>query len=124
MTNKKWDKPTPKASVCPVCEKAELIEVDNIVSEVDGYVFIEKGQRCAECGEEFIHEKDAQRTIEVAKKLGVWPQPLKLHRSLSKSGRGLVLRIPSDLEKDLKLKSGEYVSISKIGSRIIIETED
>ena len=124
MTNKKWDKPTPKASVCPVCEKAELIEVDNIVSEVDGYVFIEKGQRCAECGEEFIHEKDAQRTIEVAKKLGVWPQPLKLHRSLAKSGRGLGLRIPSDLEKDLKLKSGEYVSISKIGSRIIIETED
>ena len=124
MTNKKWDKPTPKASVCPVCEKAELIEVDNIVSEVDGYVFIEKGQRCAECGEEFIHEKDAQRTIEVAKKLGVWPQPLKLHRSLSKSGRGLVLRIPSDLEKDFKLKSGESVSISKVGRRIVIEPEE
>ncbi len=109
---------------CPVCEKGGLIEVDNIVSEMDGYVFVEKGQRCTECGEEFIHEKDAQRTIEVAKKLGVWPQPLKLHRSLSKSGRGLVLRIPSDLEKDLKLKSGESVSISKVGSRIIIEPED
>ena len=120
------NKPTPEASnsLCPVCEKGELIEVDNIVSEMDGYVFIEKGQRCTECGEEFIHEKDAQHTIEVAKKLGVWPQPLKLHRSLSKSGRGLVLRIPSDLEKDLKLKSGESVSISKVGSRIIIEPED
>ena len=124
MTNKKWDKPTPKASNCPTCEKGELIEVDNIVSEMDGYVFVEKGQRCTECGEEFIHEKDAQRTIEVAKKLGVWPQPLKLHRSLSKSGRGLVLRIPSDLEKDFKLKPGESVSISKVGSKIIIEPED
>ncbi len=114
MTNKK----------CPVCEKGELIEVDNIVSEMDGYVFVEKGQRCTECREEFIHEKDAQRTTEVAKKLGVWPQPLKLHRSLSKSGRGLVLRIPSDIEKDFKLKPGESVSISKVGSKIIIEPED
>lgn len=92
MTNKK----------CPVCEKGGLIEVDNIVSEIDGYMFIEKCQRCTECGEEFIHEKDAQRTVEVAKKLGVWPKPLKLHRSLSKSGRGLILRIPSDLEKDFR----------------------
>lgn len=97
--------------------------MDNIVSEIDGYVFIEKGQRCSDCGEEFIAEKDAQRTIEVAKKLGIWPQPLKLHRSLSKSGRGLVLRIPADLEKDLKLKPGEAVSISKVGNKIVIEPE-
>lgn len=114
MTNKK----------CPACEKGELIEVDNIVSEIDGYVFIENGQRCIECGEEFINEKDAQRTIEAAKRLGIWPQPLKLHRSLSKSGRGLVLRIPSDLEKDFKLKPGESVSISKVGRRIVIEPEE
>ena len=114
MTNKK----------CPACEKGELIEVDNIVSEIDGYIFIEKGQRCTECGEEFIHEKDAQHTIEVAKKLGIWPQPLKLHRSLSKSGRGLILRIPADIEKDFKLKHGEPVSISKVGNKIIVEPED
>ena len=65
MTNKK----------CPVCEKGDLIEVDNIVSDVDGYVFVEKGQRCTECGEEFIHEKDAQRTIEAPKN---WVYGLRL----------------------------------------------
>jgi hypothetical protein len=92
-----------KWRLCPACEKHSLVEVDNITSEMDGYVFMEKGRRCSECGEEFINEKDAQRTIEAAKKLGIWPQPLKLHRSLSKSGRGLVLRIPSDIEKDFKL---------------------
>ncbi|MBI2076582.1 MAG: AbrB/MazE/SpoVT family DNA-binding domain-containing protein [Candidatus Aenigmarchaeota archaeon] len=113
-----------KNKKCPMCEKGMLLEVDNIVSEMDGYIFIEKGQRCTECREEFIHEKNAQRTIEVAKKLGIWPQPLKLHRSLSKSGRGLVLRIPSDLEKDFKLKAGESVSISKVGNKIVIEPED
>lgn len=76
-----------KNKKCSMCEKEKLIEVDNIISEMDGYIFVESGQRCTECGEEFIHEKDAQHTIEVAKKLGIWPQPLKLHRSLSKSYR-------------------------------------
>lgn len=108
--------------ICPVCE-GSLIEVDNIISELDSYVFVEKGQRCIKCGEEFIHEKDSQHTIETAKKLGIWPQPLKLHRSLSKSGRGLVLRIPADLEKDFGLKPGESVSISKVGKKIVIEPE-
>jgi len=28
------------------CEKGHLIEVDNIVSDMDGYVFVEKGQCC------------------------------------------------------------------------------
>ena len=109
---------------CPVCEKGELKEVDSIVSEIEGYVFIEKGEYCTACGEEFICEKDAQRTIEIARRLGVWPKPLKLHRSLSRSGRGLVLRIPSDLEKELKLKAGEEIAISKIGNKIILEPED
>ncbi|MBI4895916.1 MAG: hypothetical protein HY831_05480 [Candidatus Aenigmarchaeota archaeon] len=106
------------------CEKGEMIEVDNIISEIDGYVFIEKGVRCSSCGEEFINEKDAQKTIENAKKLGIWPEPFKMHRSLSKSGRGLVLRIPSDIEKDLKLKPGESVAISKVGNKLIIEPEE
>ena len=109
---------------CPKCLKGDLIKVADIVSEIEGYVFIEKGYRCGHCNEEYIDEKDSQRTIEVARKLGIWPEPLKLHRSLSKSGRGLILRIPSDLEKDLKLKEGEEVAISKVGRKIIIEFED
>ena len=109
---------------CPKCAKGGLIRVDNIVSEIEGYVFIEKGYRCSHCNEEYVDEKESQRTIEVARKLGIWPQPLKLHRNLSKSGRGLVLRIPSDIEKDLKLKEGEEVAISKVGRKIVIEFED
>ncbi|MBI3412553.1 MAG: hypothetical protein HY051_00540 [Candidatus Aenigmarchaeota archaeon] len=108
---------------CPICEKGELVKAEDIVSEIEGYVFVERGERCTACGEEFISENDAQRTISIARKLGVWPEPLKLHRNLSKSGRGLVLRIPSDLEKGLKLKAGSHISISKIGHKIIIEPE-
>ena len=110
-----------KRKLCPVCKKGEMIEVGNIASNIGGYVFIEKGERCLECGEEFINEKDSQRTIETAKKLGVWPEPMKLYRTLSKSGGTLVLRIPSDLERQLHLKSGEEVIITKIGSKIVVE---
>lgn len=31
-----------KEKICPVCEKVKLIPADDIVSEVDGYVFVEK----------------------------------------------------------------------------------
>jgi RNA polymerase subunit RPABC4/transcription elongation factor Spt4 len=60
-----------KEKICPVCEKGRLIPVEDIVSEIEGYIFVEKGERCTSCGEEFI----------------------------SKSARGTVLRIPSDIEK-------------------------
>jgi len=112
-----------KDKTCPACENGKLVGVDNIISDIDGYVFVEKGERCTACGEEFINEKDAQAMVENSRKLGVWPVPLKLHRNLSSSGRGLVLRIPSDIEKDLRLKPGEAVSISKVGNKIIIEPE-
>lgn len=109
---------------CPVCEKGELIKANDIVSEINGYLFIEKGDRCETCGEEFIDEKDSKKTIEIARKLGVWPEPLKLVRTLSESGGTLVLRIPTDLERQLNLHTGGEVSISKIGNKIVIEPHE
>lgn len=107
---------------CPLCEKGELIEVDDIVSEIEGHFFIEKGTRCDKCGEEFIPEKVSQKTIEIARRLGIWGEPLKLHRKLSKSARGTVLRIPTDIEKSMHLKGEEDVLISKIGkNKLLIE---
>ena len=50
---------------CPKCAKGGLIRVDNIVSEIEGYVFIEKGYRCSHCNEEYVDEKESQRTIGV-----------------------------------------------------------
>ena len=113
-----------KRKVCPSCGKGELIQVSDIISEFGGYVFVEKGERCTACGEEFPYEEDSQRTIEAARKLGVWPEPLKLYRKLSKSGRTLVLRIPSDLERQMQLKQETEVAITKIGNKIVIEKEE
>lgn len=109
-----------KEKICPVCEKGKLVPADDIASEIEGYVFVEKGERCTSCGEEFIPEKEGQKMINVARKLGIWEKPLKLYRKLSKSARGTVLRIPSDIQKNLGLKGTEEVAISKVGERKIV----
>ncbi len=62
--------------------------------------------------------------IKVARRMKIWGKPLKLYRKLSKSGRGTVLRIPADLEKNLDIKGDEVVIISKVGkNKILIEIE-
>lgn len=107
---------------CPVCEKGELAKVNDVVSEIEGHFFVERGERCSRCGEEFVSEAQGQKTIEIAKRIGVWGSPLHLHRKLSRSARGMVLRIPSDIEKEMKLKGSENVLISKIGrNKLLIE---
>ena len=111
--------------VCPICENGTLQPVDDILSELSGYVFIEKGERCSGCGEEFLAEEESERMIRIARKLNIWGQPLKLYRKLSKSSGGTTLRIPSDLEKNMDLKGNEAIEISKIGLRkILIEIVD
>ena len=106
---------------CPACEKDSLTKVEDINFEVEGYMFILKGERCNTCKEEFPYEAETQKAITAAKKAGVWSEPLKLYRHLSKSGNGLVFRIPSDLEKQLKLDENVEIAISKQGKKIIIE---
>ena len=107
---------------CLICNNGEMIKVEDITLEIEGYIFIVKGERCTECNEEFPYEEETQKTIITAKKLGVWSEPLKLYRHLSKSGGGLVLRIPADIEKQLKLSDDTEIEISKVGNKIIIET--
>ena len=108
---------------CHVCN-GKLAPVDNIEFNLDGHTFVVKGERCTNCGEEIIGEAEGQRMIELARKAGVWGKPLKLHRKLTKSGRGTVLRIPTDLEQNLKLKGNERVAISKVGEKkFLVEIE-
>ncbi|MFQ5621277.1 MAG: hypothetical protein ACE5FT_05525 [Candidatus Nanoarchaeia archaeon] len=104
---------------CPICE-GNIVKVEDIVNDLDSYLFVVKGDRCNKCGEEFIAEDEGQRMINIARRLGIWGEPLKLHRKLSKSARGTVLRIPSDIEQNLHLKGNEEVSISKIGNKKIL----
>lgn len=108
---------------CRLCEKGNLVKVDDITLEVEGYIFIVKGERCTNCNEEFPYQEETQKTISVARNLGIWPESMKLYRHLSKSAGGLMLRIPSDLEKQLKLNENIEISITKIGNKIVIEPQ-
>ena len=108
---------------CLVCGTGSLIKVEDIILDMEGYVFVVKGDRCDKCNEEFPYEGETQRVVVAARKLGVWPEPLKLYRHLSKSGGGLVFRIPGDLERQLKLDENVEVSITKIGNKMVVEPE-
>src|SRR3989475_10873103 len=110
-----------RSARCPKCGGRRLVPVDGITSEIEGYALGDQGLRCAACGEEFIPEEDSQRMIRVARRLGIWGEPLKLRRKLSRSGRGTVLRIPTDIERSLHLRGDEQVLVSKAGKKIIIE---
>ncbi|MBI2498953.1 hypothetical protein HYV88_01785 [Candidatus Woesearchaeota archaeon] len=52
---------------CPSCEKGELIKVDNVIMEIENYVFVVKGERCTKCDEEFPFEDETQKMIEASK---------------------------------------------------------
>ena len=108
---------------CLICEKGNLEKVEDIAFEVEGYVFILKGERCTHCQEEIPYEADTQGAIIISRRLGIWPEPLKLYRHLSKSGGGLVFRIPADLEKQLKLDENTEIEITKVGNKIVISPE-
>ena len=45
---------------------------------------------------------------------------LKLKRTLSESGRSLVLRIPKDIERSLSLKAGDSVHLWVEDGKIVI----
>src|SRR3989338_6930561 len=103
---------------CLNCEKGILEKAEDIILQISGYVFVTRGDRCSFCQEEFPDEKETERAIAAAKKLGVWPEPLKLHRHLSKSAGGLILRIPSDIERQLDLDENTEITVSKVGDKI------
>src|SRR3989338_2323995 len=106
---------------CQICNKGLLEKAEDIILEIECYVFVVRGERCNKCNEEFPYEDETQRTITIARKLGVWPEPLKLYRHLSKSGGGLIFRIPSDIERQLELNESVEITITTLGNKIVIE---
>ncbi|MBS3145849.1 hypothetical protein J4414_03545 [Candidatus Woesearchaeota archaeon] len=109
--------------LCKDCNKGNLEKIGDIILDIEGYIFVVNGLRCTHCKEEFPSPSETDKVIAAARKLGVWPEPLKLYRHLSKSGGGLIFRIPSDLEKQLKLNENIEIAISKVGNKIVIEPE-
>jgi YgiT-type zinc finger domain-containing protein len=109
---------------CPICKKGTRADVDDIDYAFGDHHVIIKGERCTSCGEEFFGMPELERIARTGRRLGMWGSPMRLQRKLSRSGRGTVLRIPVDIEQEMKLKGNERVTISKAGKRkILIEIE-
>jgi hypothetical protein len=106
---------------CPSCENGKLLSVEDLLSNFEGYVFVEKGFRCASCAEEFVPEEEGQKTIAAARKLGLWGEQLKLYRKLVKTAKGIILRIPNDMQRNLRLTGDEEIAISKVGRKLVID---
>ena len=113
---KSWD-----GRKCPICKTGRLAPVNDITSDLGGYIFVEKGHRCTYCKEEIIGEGEAEKTIEAAKKLGVWELQMKLERKLTKTARGIILRVPNDVQKGMKLTGNEGIEIHWAKNRLVVD---
>ena len=105
---------------CPVCGKGKLRR-GKIREQMFGVDLGEyPAEICDVCGESFV-DQNAMKKIEArAKKLGLWGLAKKV--SIAKSGNSLVVRIPSELARFLRLKGGEDALVRPEGrEKIVVE---
>lgn len=77
---------------------------------------------CPACGETFLDDAAMEELESRAKAAGIWGLGKKL--KIVKSGNSLVLRIPSDVAKFMKLKAGKEVYLHPDGDdRLVVDTE-
>jgi len=105
---------------CPICKKGKRIIVDDILYELGTKKLLLKGERCTFCKEEFFGDAEHEKLYKLRQEQNVWEGSIKLHRKLSRSGRGTVLRIPTDIEQTMHLKGTESVIISQVGKRKLL----
>ena len=105
---------------CPVCGKGKLRR-GKVREQMFGVDLGEyPAEICGSCEESFV-DQEAMRKIETrAKELGLWGLAKKV--SIAKSGNSLVVRIPADLARFLKLKGGEDALVRPEGrEKIVVE---
>src|SRR5437870_9245171 len=108
---------------CPACGKGELHR-GKVREQMFGVDLGEyPAEICDSCGESFVDQK-AMRKIEArAKELGLWGLAKKV--SIAKSGNSLVVRIPAELARFLKLKGGEDALVRPEGrEKIVVELSE
>ena len=105
---------------CPVCGKGQWHR-GKVREEMFGVNLGEyPAEVCDSCGESFV-DQDAMKKIEArAKEAGLWGLAKKV--SIAKSGNSLVVRIPAELARFLKLKGGEEALVRPEGrEKIVVE---
>ena len=108
---------------CPACGKGELHR-GKIREQMFGVDLGEyPAEICDSCGESFVDQKAMRRIEARAKELGLWGLAKKV--SIAKSGNSLVVRIPAELARFLKLKGGEDALVRPEGrEKIVVELSE
>lgn len=108
---------------CPVCGKGELHR-GKIREQMFGVDLGEyPAEICDSCGESFVDQKAMKKIEARARELGLWGLAKKV--SIAKSGNSLVVRIPAELARFLKLKGGEDALVRPEGrGKIVVELGD
>lgn len=57
---------------CEICETGIIKKVNDIKLEIGRYIFTVRGEHCNNCGKEFIDKGEQQKTLETAKKMGIF----------------------------------------------------
>lgn len=107
-------------SKCPVCRKGELRR-GKVREEMFG---IDLGtypaEVCDACGESFVDLEAMEKMETRARKLGLWGLAKKVR--IARSGNSLVVRIPAELARFLRLKGGEDALVRPEGrEKIVVE---
>ena len=105
---------------CPICEKGKL-KKKTVSYKVYG---VELGKFpahvCNKCGEEWFDEKTSERIEKLEKEKGLFG--LSKETKISYSGNSLIIRIPNDIAKFMKLEKEKPVMIHPDGqNRLSIE---
>lgn len=95
---------------CPVCGKGSL-RGKRVPEEMFGvHLGLFEAEVCSECGEVFFTSDSVDQIEARAKELGLWGLASKVR--VARSGNSLVVRIPSELARYLKIRSGQELLVA------------
>lgn len=99
--------------LCPSCGKS-TVKRSRIEEAMYGIALgTFPADACSSCGESFVDEATMEAIEARAKEVGVWGLGRKLR--ISRSGNSLVVRVPAEVARFLKLREGQEVYIHPEG---------
>jgi YgiT-type zinc finger domain-containing protein len=109
-------------TTCPACGKGKLRK-KRVEESMFGVSLGEfPAESCPNCGETFLDDAAMAVLEKRAKAAGIWGLGKKM--KVVKSGNSLVLRIPTDVAKFMKLKAGKEVFLHPEGDdRLVVDIE-
>ncbi|HKZ63319.1 MAG TPA: hypothetical protein VJ400_02640 [Thermoplasmata archaeon] len=107
-------------TTCPACGKGKLRRGELREEMYGVYLGTYAADLCPNCEESFVDERTMGKIEDRAKELGLWGLAKKV--TIARSGNSLVVRIPAELARFLRIRGGEEALVRPEGrERIVVE---